>query len=105
MVYLVSLVLETKNSDINTYMFFFPLESVLRKTAERRHGLGTLPEHLSSAGPLLKPASLNIVLKVLRCSQTVWVFTSWSSWASDEVGRGAWALNPDGPTFLIGFYP
>ena len=86
-------------------MCFSSLESVLRKTAKRRHGLGALPEHLSSAGPLLKPASLNTVLKVLRCSQRVWVSTSWLSWASDEVGRGAWALNPDGPTFLTGFYP
>lgn len=81
------------------------MESVLRKTAKRRHGLGTLPERLSSAGPLLTPASLNIVLKVLRCSQRGWVSTSWPSWASDEVGRGAWAFNPGGPIFLIGFYP
>lgn len=69
---------------------------MLRKTV--------LPEHVLQQDPLLTSASPNIALKALRCSQRGWASTSWPSWASDGVGRGEWALDPDGPNFLIGFY-
>lgn len=42
-----------------------------------------------------------MVLKVLRYSQRHWASTPWPGGASGEAGRGAWALDPDGPRFLI----
>lgn len=83
-------------------MYFFSPEECAEEDSSRkawaRHPTGARP----SAGP--SSASLNIALKVLRCSQRGWASTSWPSWASDGVGRGEWALDADGANFLIGFY-